>query len=245
MSLVDVIGLLVPASFFGLMLFEAIAPARRLAAQRGWRLVGVAFFVLLLAISITLPLAIPSEWVERYRLLDLSGLGVAGGFLVGWVLYTFVGYVWHRSCHASPLMWKLFHQMHHAPRRLDVASSAVFHPTESVAYTVITVVVTVFVLGLDPVAAALVGSFGAFVSVFQHANIRTPRWLGLLVQRPESHGLHHEVGGPRGNYADLPLWDILFGTFRNPDRFDGEVGLEESRDIRWAAMLGFRDVSRS
>jgi sterol desaturase/sphingolipid hydroxylase (fatty acid hydroxylase superfamily) len=52
--------------------------------------------------------------------------------------------------------------------------------------------------------------------MFQHANLRTPRWLGYIIQRPESHGIHHERGLHAFNYADLPLWDMVFGTFRNP-----------------------------
>jgi hypothetical protein len=37
----------------------------------------------------------------------------------------------------------------------------------------------------------------------QHANIRTPRWLGYLIQRPESHGVHYGRGIHRCNYSDL------------------------------------------
>ena len=46
---------------------------------------------------------------------------------------------------------------------------------------------------------------------------RTPRWLGYVIQRPEAHGLHHELGEHRRNYSDFPLWDMLTGTFVNPE----------------------------
>jgi sterol desaturase/sphingolipid hydroxylase (fatty acid hydroxylase superfamily) len=243
MSPVDAIGLVVPVSFLALMAIEAAAPARAFPPRRRWRLLGIGFFVVMASVSTALPLAVPAEVIARYRVLDLSGLGPIGGFAVGWILYTLVGYVWHRACHASPLLWKAFHQMHHAPVRLDIASAAVFHPFEMVAYTGITVLTTVFLLGLDPIAAALIGTWGAFASFFQHMNVRTPPVLGYLVQRPEAHGLHHQVGGPAGNYADLPLWDIAFGTFRNPVAFEGAVGFEGGNDRRWGAMLGFVDVS--
>ena len=58
-------------------------------------------------------------------------------------------------------------------------------------------------------------------AIFQHANVRTPRWLGYFVQRPESHSLHHERGVHRDNYSDLPVFDMLFGTFRNPRALRG------------------------
>jgi len=94
-----------------------------------------------------------------------------------------------------------------------------FHPFEMVVQVLLQLLVTVIVLGLDPLAAALVGVVAAFHGVFQHWNVRTPRWLGYLIQRPESHCLHHERGVHARNYADFPLWDMLFGSFDNPRDF--------------------------
>jgi sterol desaturase/sphingolipid hydroxylase (fatty acid hydroxylase superfamily) len=51
--------------------------------------------------------------------------------------------------------------------------------------------------------------------VFQHANGDTPHGLGYLIQRPQSHAIHHQRGVHAFNYADLSLWDMVFGTFRN------------------------------
>ena len=76
--------------------------------------------------------------------------------------------------------------------------------------------VTVIVLGLDPLAAALVGYVAAFYGMFQHWNVRTPRWLGYFIQRPEAHCEHHRLGVHANNYGDLPLWDMLFGTLPQP-----------------------------
>ncbi len=75
---------------------------------------------------------------------------------------------------------------------------------------------TTLVLGLDPVAAAATGYIAAFYGYFQHMNIRTPRWLGFIIQRPEAHCVHHQRDVHAYNYGDLPVWDMLFGTFRNP-----------------------------
>ena len=85
--------------------------------------------------------------------------------------------------------------------------------------------------------------FLTFNAMFQHANIRTPKWLGYIIQRPESHGVHHARGVHRYNYSDLPLWDIVFGTFRNPDAFEGECGLTPGASARLGAMLLGQDVS--
>ncbi len=81
--------------------------------------------------------------------------------------------------------------------------------------------------------------------MFQHANIRTPRWLGYLIQRPESHALHHGRGIHRYNYSDLPLWDMIFGTFRNPRTQDAPVGFYTGASAKILDMLVFKDVADS
>jgi sterol desaturase/sphingolipid hydroxylase (fatty acid hydroxylase superfamily) len=98
-------------------------------------------------------------------------------------------------------------------------------------------------LGLMPEAAALANLFLTFNAFFQHANIRTPRWLGYIIERPESHGVHHERGVHAYNYSDLPLWDIVFGTFRNPATFEQKVGFYDGASTRVKDMLLGRDVS--
>jgi sterol desaturase/sphingolipid hydroxylase (fatty acid hydroxylase superfamily) len=98
-------------------------------------------------------------------------------------------------------------------------------------------------LGLAPEAGAIAGAFLAFNAAFQHANIRTPRWLGTLVQRPESHAVHHGRGIHRWNYADLPLWDMVFGTFRNPQTAPSEAGFYDGASARLGTLLTFGKVA--
>jgi sterol desaturase/sphingolipid hydroxylase (fatty acid hydroxylase superfamily) len=45
------------------------------------------------------------------------------------------------------------------------------------------------------------------------------------------------------NYGDLPIWDLLFGTFRNPREFNGECGFEAPADRRLGTMLAFADAN--
>jgi sterol desaturase/sphingolipid hydroxylase (fatty acid hydroxylase superfamily) len=141
-------------------------------------------------------------------------------------------------------MWRTFHQLHHAPQRLDMGGAALFHPLETVAFVTLSTVTTTFVLGLRPEAAALIGFVAQFYAFFQHLNVKTPHWLGYFIQRPESHFVHHQRDVHAYNYGDLPIWDLLFGTFKNPRTFgNGDVGFSEPADRRYGAMLGFRDVS--
>ena len=64
-----------------------------------------------------------------------------------------------------------------------------------------------------------------------------------MIQRPESHCIHHEQGVHAFNYSELPIVDILFGTFANPARFVGSCGLGDGREERFGELLTGRDVT--
>ena len=243
MDTVEIVGLLAPVTYFAFLVIEKIWPAREFPPRSGWQWIGVAFLALIGTVSTVVPLLIPQDWLASHRWLDGTKLGVAGGTVAGFVLAEGVVYAYHRAAHRFGFMWRAFHQVHHSPRRVDIPGSVLFHPLEMVNQTLILLFATVIVLGLEPLAAALVGYFFAFYGYFQHWNVRTPRWLGYVIQRPESHCVHHRVGVHYYNFADLPLWDILFGTFRNPRQFMGECGFEGDADQRLPAMLAFADVN--
>ena len=243
MEAIDIIGLLIPVTYFIFLGTERLWPARTFPPRKGWQWIGAGFLVLVMTISIVVPLLIPEAWLARYRMFDGTRFGVIGGTVIGIVVLEGVVYAWHRTVHNVGFMWRGFHQMHHSPQRVDIAGSLVFHPTEIVVQNLLQLVVTLTVLGLDPLAASLTGYFLAFNSFFQHWNVRTPQWIGYLIQRPEAHCVHHRTGAHYYNYADLSVWDIVFGTFRNPRQFMGECGFEAGADRRMAAMLGFTDVN--
>jgi sterol desaturase/sphingolipid hydroxylase (fatty acid hydroxylase superfamily) len=239
MPLTDLLLYATAALFPLFVIAERLWPARRQPHLGGWPLIGVGFFVLYAVIAVGLPLMLPASWFEA-SLLPGAELGIVGGVVVGYLATTLVGYVWHRAVHRVPLLWRAFHQMHHAPRRLDALGAFVFHPTEAAAYTLMGALVNVSLLGLDPVAASIVGLLGVFNALFQHANLRTPRALAWLIQRPEAHSIHHAVHG--WNYSDFPLWDMVFGSYRAADGFESRVGFDAATSGRWAAMAAMRDV---
>lgn len=244
METTDLVGLLVPTLYFTMLAVESRWPARRFPPRRGWRWLGIAFLLLIASVGAVTPLLLPVDAMARQRWLDGSRLGVAGGTAVGWLVWSGVAYAYHRASHRFGLMWRALHQIHHSPQRVDMSGSVLFHPLDMVVQTVLQLFVTVVVLGLDPLAAALVGVVQAFYGMFQHWNVNTPVWLGYLVQRPEAHCEHHRLGVHANNYGDLPWWDLLFGTFRNPAHFDGRCGFEAPADRRLGAMLAGVDVNR-
>jgi sterol desaturase/sphingolipid hydroxylase (fatty acid hydroxylase superfamily) len=243
MSAVDVFGLLVPLTYLSMLAIEALLPARQFPAIPYWRLKGLLFLIVQGLLATLTPLLIPEPWLGQHRLMNLESLGVIGGAALGYAVVSLISYIWHRSAHTFPLMWRLFHQIHHSPQRVDMSGAALFHPLETFVFLSISSVTTTLVLGLDPVAAALTGYIAAFYGYFQHMNIRTPRWIGYLIQRPEAHCIHHQRDVHAYNYGDLPIWDMLFGTFRNPASFEGAAGFDKPATDRFAAMLGFVDVN--
>jgi sterol desaturase/sphingolipid hydroxylase (fatty acid hydroxylase superfamily) len=182
--------------------------------------------------------------LEPVRVADSSGLGTWGGALVAMFAYQAVGYAYHRSLHASDLLFRAVHQLHHSAERLDVASAFLFAPLDMIGWTMVSTL-ALALFGVTPEATVVFVLAGTVLSTFQHANLKTPRWLGYVVQRPESHSHHHGRGVHRSNYADLPIIDLMFGTFNNPEGFAEQTGYGPGSAERFGDMLLGKDVSRS
>ncbi len=219
----DPVSWIVFAIYFGLMGIEALFPARRQPAVRAWRLRGLVAFLTYFLLSTYLPF-LWGDWLSTVQIADLSALGTWGGGLAGLVVFELGLYAWHRSLHASDFLWKHFHRKHHTAERLDIAGSYYFSIPDMIGFTVLTSL-CLTLAGLTPQAALVANLLATFLSTFQHSNVRTPRWLGYIVQRPESHTVHHARGTHPYNYSDLPVFDLIFGTFRNPKEFEHPVGL--------------------
>ncbi len=240
--LLDPISLIIIAIYAGLMIWEALFPARPLPTVKYWKLKGFIFFVLFFYLSSYLPL-IWDGYLAAYQLIDLTGLGTIWGALIGVLLYQLGVYVWHRSMHKSDVLWKVFHQMHHSVERVDTYSAFIFSPMDMIGFTALGSFMLVLVAGFSPQAATVIILVNTFFSMFQHSNIRTPAWLGYIVQRPEAHVLHHARGIHAYNYGDISIYDMLFGTWKNPMNFDYENGFYMGASSRISDMLLFKDVS--
>ena len=240
--LLDPVALAIIAMFATLAIWEAVAPGRPLPAVRGWKVRGLAAFAAFFYLSSYLPM-LWDEYLAAYQLFDLGGLGVVGGAIVGVLAYEFCGYWWHRSLHRFDGLWRGVHQMHHSAERLDTWSAYWFSPLDMVGWTAVGSVALGLGVGLDPRAATIVLLVTSFFGIFQHANIRTPHWLGYLVARPEMHTVHHARGIHRHNYGGIVLFDLLFGTYRNPQGFEHETGFYAGASDRVVDMLLGRDVS--
>lgn len=240
--LLDPVSLMVFAIYACLIVVEALFPARALPKVKGWLARSIAVFIIYFYLASYLPL-LWDKFLASYQLLDLGSMNVYISALIAMVVYQFVLYLWHRAIHQSNLLWRLFHQMHHSVERIDTFGAFYFSPLDMIGFTMIGSLSSVLIIGVSPQAATYFIYMSMFMAIFSHTNIKTPQWLGYIIQRPESHAIHHGTGIHRYNYAELPIFDILFGTFRNPKNFNQEAGFYTGASARIADMLMFRDVS--
>jgi sterol desaturase/sphingolipid hydroxylase (fatty acid hydroxylase superfamily) len=236
-----IVPILIPVTFLAMFFVERLFPARALPKVRFWILKGFVFFVVSGVLNAVVPAVVAALVAERAHTLGLSSLGLLGGTVAVVLASEFVSYFLHRAFHRWPFLWRWTHQMHHSAERVDIPGAVYFHPFD-VALQAGPPAAVVALLGVTPDAAALGGYVLFVLAMFQHMNVRTPRWLGYLVLRPEQHSVHHARGLHAYNYGNLSLMDLVFGTFRNPQSFVAETGFWDGASSRVGAMLLGRDV---
>ncbi|MGB1222348.1 MAG: sterol desaturase family protein [Alcanivoracaceae bacterium] len=232
---------LVLAVALAMMTLEARRPGRPLPVVAGWWPRAIALN-LAQAGSVFVTALTWDIWLPALALTDASHWPLALQVAAGYLLITFIYYWWHRARHAAPLLWRWLHQLHHSPQRLEIVTSFYKHPLEILANGFLSSFILFVLLGVSAEACALTVLVTGLAELFYHWNVRTPYWLGFFFQRPEMHCIHHQQGRHRNNYSDLPLWDLLFGTFENPKTQPGPCGFNMQREQRLLDMLRGRDV---
>lgn len=241
--LLDPLSLVILGIYICLILWEAAFPAKQLPVIKFWKLRGLIFFTLFFYVASYLPM-LTDPYLVQFQLIDLSHLGTLPGALVGIVIYELGIYAYHVTMHKVNFLWRTFHQMHHSAERLDTFGALFHSPLDMIGFTLMGSLSLALLVGLSPQSITVVLLIINFLAFFQHANIRTPLWLGYIIQRPESHSIHHGKGIHHYNYADLPLIDMIFGTFKNPKTHQKETGFYNGASARVFDMLTFKDVTQ-
>lgn len=239
--LIHPVSLTAIALFLGLILWEWLRPTRPLPPVKGWVGRGLIAFISYFLLSSYLPLWW-DPYLAQWQWWDLTALATGLQVIIGLLVFETLNYAWHRSLHRYHWLWLGFHQMHHSAERLDSFGAFWLSPLDMAGFTFIGSLALVGVVGIGPEAATITLLIGFFLAVFQHTNINTPRWLGYLIQRPESHAYHHGRDLHKHNYANFPIMDMLFGTFVNPQH-GRETGFYHGASSRLMDMLLWRDVS--
>jgi len=225
------------------MLLERIIPDRMLPQVKSWWLRVGLINVMQLSI-VMLGMFTWDMWFKTHQLYLLAGMP---NFVLGFLAYlviTFIFYWWHRIRHDSYFLWNVFHQLHHSASRLETITSFYKHPVEIVVNSLFMSSIAYLLLGLNVEAVAWSVVYSSFGEFFYHMNIKTPYWVGFLFQRPEMHKIHHKEGVHYNNFSDIPLWDMLFGTFENPKSYDAHrCGFKDEKERKFWQIFLFKNVN--
>ena len=220
---------------------ERAFPGRSLPNSPGWYVRAIGINLVQLGVTV----GIGRWWLPVMgdsSLLHLSdwNLPAAEGF-VAWFVGTFVFYWWHRLRHETGF-WHIFHQVHHSAARIEILTSFYKHPVEILVNAMLSSFIIYQLLGGSLMSVFWFNFFAATGEYFYHANIKTPGWLRYFVQTPELHSIHHQYNVHSYNYSDIPIWDRLFGTYRDALTFTERCGFPGGAEQRLNEMLIFRDV---
>jgi sterol desaturase/sphingolipid hydroxylase (fatty acid hydroxylase superfamily) len=222
------------------LILERVFPGRELPKSKGWyfRAVLVNF------VQLGITLATASLWIHLFDVsifkLSTLDMPIAEGF-IGWFIGTFFFYWWHVIRHRSGF-WLIFHQIHHSPSRIEIVTSFYKHPIEILSDAILSALILYPLLGCSMVGAFWYNFFAAIGEYFYHANIKTPNWLRFLIQTPELHSVHHEYNVHKYNFSDIPVWDRLFGTYKDTTEFVDRCGFPSGAEEKLGDMLAFKDV---
>ncbi|MEL7481189.1 MAG: sterol desaturase family protein [Pseudomonadota bacterium] len=159
----------------------------------------------------------------------------------------------HVLSHRIPFLWRM-HRVHHADRDIDLTTALRFHPFE-IVLSMLYKVVVVAALGPSVWAVILFEIVLNGSAMFNHANVRLPKWLDAALRTfmvtPDMHRIHHSVHRHEHdtNYGFfLSIWDRIFRTYTAVPRDGHEamaIGLtpyqSSSPDkLSWSLLLPMR-----
>ncbi len=229
-------------SAFGMFLVELKFSRRSWPEVQGWVGRSIGFTLMQVAIVYLLHKTL-DQFLEKNRFFTLDSLGTGLATFIAFFVMTFVSYWQHRIKHKIPFLWRYLHQIHHSPARLELLTSFYRNPLEIILNMCIMSFVLLIGVGAKMEVATNVVLLLGFLDMFYHWNVSTPYWLGFIIQRPESHGLHHLYKVHSYNFGDIVIWDMLFGTFKNIHTFKGKCGFGEDRETKLKEMLSGKDMS--
>ncbi len=235
----------------GITLFWTIEGIIPLASLRyaKWKHAGLNLFFTFTTIVINFMFAgailLASDWANNHNfgLLQMVEMPLWLFTIVGLLVLDLVGaYFIHWLEHRVKVMWR-FHLVHHTDTYVDTTTANRHHPGESVFRAVFTTL-GVLLLGAPMWLVMLYQAASAFLSQFNHANIRLPKRLDAalswILVSPDMHKVHHHNVLPYtdSNFGNIfSVWDRLFGTFMSLDAdkivygIDTHMAAEENNAI--------------
>ena len=205
-------------------LFEGVLPFSRFQYQKWKHALPNLFFTLTTVVvnfSLAFILLRTADWVttNQFGLLNTVEMPLWLYVILGVIFLDFIGaYLAHWTEHKIKPLW-MIHLVHHSDHHVDTTTANRHHPIESVVRFVFTTL-GVFLIGLPIGIVMLYQSLSVLLSQFNHANIKLPHRLDMvmsyLIVSPNMHKVHHHYVLPYtdSNYGNIfSIWDRLLGTY--------------------------------
>ena len=227
--------------FTFLFTLEVIVPASKNQCNKRWLILSGGIGLVQMTVSIGAGIYF-KDWFLSHSLWQLGNYFPALVIgLISFLITSFFFYWWHRVLHKNDYLWRKIHQLHHSPQRVESLTAFFAHPIDSAFATLLSCLSAYFILGASAEAAAWAVLFTGLFNFYIHSDTKSPLWLGYFVQRPEMHRIHHKRGYHANNYG-VPIWDLLFGTYENTNKYVYEVGFSDEKTNRIYEMLVGIDV---
>jgi len=158
--------------------------------------------------------------------------------VVALLLVDFTYYWEHRCAHRVPVLWRLYHAVHHSSPDYTVATAyrvSFVNQTFSPAFYL-----PVVMLGFHPLLVVALQLIAFHYQAWLHTEaIGRMGWLDRWFNTPAAHRVHHSTAlahTDRNLGAITLVWDRLFGTYAPPAE-DIEYGIAGSPPPRgWLAL---------
>lgn len=231
----------------GFLFLELLIPFRTNSGEQSWIrwfnnifLGGLNMFLVRFLFPLsTLGIATLVE-DHKFGFLNNVSFYLAIEIVIGFLVIDLAGYLFHKSLHTYPVLWK-FHLVHHSDLVVDVTTSVRHHPVEALMSAILISTITLL-LGAPVICVLIYQILRFFVSMFSHANIKLPRIidqiLRLIIVTPDFHRIHHSTDKKytNSNYGNVfPWWDYMFASYqvRSQDKQETmSLGLEYYRSNR-------------
>ncbi len=160
--------------------------------------------------------------------------------ILGLVTAEFGLYWGHRLAHETYILWR-FHMIHHSVTKLWFVNTGRFHFVDSFKSIMMGLGV-LLALGAPMEVVKWMSVITAFIGMLTHCNVEMRfGWLSYIFNTPTLHRWHHSKKIREGNknYSEnIMLWDLIFGTFFNPDRPPPvDIGIKEIMPTRFGVQL--------
>jgi sterol desaturase/sphingolipid hydroxylase (fatty acid hydroxylase superfamily) len=176
-------------------------------------LTDIGSFVVIVVIAVSL-----SRLVSPHLQSAVAAQPFIFQFLEAVLIVNICGYFAHRLAHTVPFLWK-FHTVHHSSKELDWLAAARLHPLDQI-FSRAVMFVPLFILGFTKEVFGVYLVFALLHGIFIHSNVRFRfKFLRGILTTPAYHHWHHSnhtVAHNKNFAGQLPVLDILFGTFYYP-----------------------------